>query len=111
LSFFSDFIDGTWRILVQDSTGSMCHNDMWIAACSRPVHRLTKPRWRWCSLVSGNGGGSAFLPACISATLELDGGRRLRWLQKILGIDLYLSISYGFICKVFSIIILFRFVL
>jgi hypothetical protein len=54
---------------------STCHSDMCLDACSRPVHRLTKPRWRWCSLGSGNGGGSAFLSTCVSATLELDGGR------------------------------------
>jgi hypothetical protein len=93
-----------------DIPRSTCHNDMCLAACSRPVHRLTKPCWRWCSLGSDNGGGSTFLPACVSATLELDGGRWLRWLQEILGINLYLSISSSFICNVFRIIILFRFV-
>jgi hypothetical protein len=37
MSFFSYFVDGRWRILVQDSTGrflSMCHN-MCLTACSR----------------------------------------------------------------------------
>jgi hypothetical protein len=51
-----------------------------------------------------------FLSACISAMLELDGGRWLRWLQETLGIDLYLSISYGFICKIFRIIIVSWFI-
>jgi hypothetical protein len=51
-----------------------------------------------------------FFPACVSATLELDGGLWLWWLQETLEIDLYLSISYGFICKVFMIITLSRFV-
>jgi hypothetical protein len=40
-----------------------------------PVNRLTKPRWRWCFLGSGSGGGLAFLPACVWAALELAGGR------------------------------------
>jgi hypothetical protein len=51
-----------------------------------------------------------FLPACALAALELGDGRWLRWLQETLEIDLYFSISYGFICKVFRIIILSRFV-
>jgi hypothetical protein len=84
LQFFSDFVDVKRRILVQDTTGtslrSTCHNDMCLATCSEPVHRLTKPRWRWCFLGSSNGRGSAFLLACVSAVLELDGGRWLRWL-------------------------------
>jgi hypothetical protein len=84
IPFFSDFVDGKRRILVQDSTGmsprSTCHSDMCFATCSEPVHRLTKPRWRWCFLESSNGRGSAFLLACVSAVLELDGGRWLRWL-------------------------------
>jgi hypothetical protein len=83
---------------------------MWLAACNRHVHRLTKPQWRWCFLGSGNGGGSAFVPTCVSAALELNDDRWLRWLQEILGIDLYFSISYGFLCKVSRIIILSRFV-
>jgi hypothetical protein len=58
----------------------------------------------------GNGGGSVFLPACVSMALELGGGRWLCWLREILGIDLYFSISYDFICKVFRIIILSQFI-
>jgi hypothetical protein len=50
------------------------------------------------------------LPACVSTVLELGGGRWLWWLQKTLGIDLYFSISYDFICKVLRIIILSRFI-
>jgi hypothetical protein len=93
-----------------DVPRSTCHSYMCLATRSRSVHRLTKPHWRWCSLWSGNAGGLAFLSACVSMMLEWDGGRWLRWLQKTLGIDSYLSISYGFICKVFRIIILFWFV-
>jgi hypothetical protein len=44
---------------------------MCLAACSRPIHRLTKPRWRWCFLRSCNGGDSASLPVFVSAVLEL----------------------------------------
>jgi hypothetical protein len=31
-----------------DVPRSMCHSDMCLDACSGSVHRLTKPRWRWC---------------------------------------------------------------
>jgi hypothetical protein len=89
-----------------DVPQSTCHSDMCLAACSGPVNRLTKPCWRWCLLRSGIGGGSASLLACVSTALELGGGRWLWWLQETLEIDLYFSISYGFICKVFRIIIL-----
>jgi hypothetical protein len=51
-------------------------------------------------LGSSNGGGSAFLPACILTVLELGGDRWLRWLQKTLRIKLYFSFSYDSICKV-----------
>jgi hypothetical protein len=33
-----------------DVPRSTCHSDMCLAACSGPVHRLTKPRWWWCFL-------------------------------------------------------------
>jgi hypothetical protein len=79
-----------------DVLRSTCHSDLCLAACSGSVHRLTKPRWWWCSLGSDNGGGSTFLPVCVSATLEMNGGRWLQWLQTSLGIDLYFSISYCF---------------
>jgi hypothetical protein len=61
-------------------------------------------------LGSGNGGGSALLPACVLTALEFGGDRWLWWLLETLVIDLYFSISYGFICKVFRIIILSWFV-
>jgi hypothetical protein len=32
-----------------------------LVACSGPVHRLTKPYWRWCFFGSGNCGGSVTL--------------------------------------------------
>jgi hypothetical protein len=60
-----------------DVPRSTCHNDMCLAACSRPVHRLTKPLWRWCFLGSCNGGGSAFITVFILETLELGSGRSL----------------------------------
>jgi hypothetical protein len=30
-----------------DIPRSTCHNDMCLLACSRPIHRLKKPCWRW----------------------------------------------------------------
>jgi hypothetical protein len=57
-----------------DVPRSTCHNDMCLAACSGPVHRLTKPHWRWCFFGSGNGGGSASLPTCVLTVLECGGG-------------------------------------
>jgi hypothetical protein len=53
-----------------------------LAACSRPIHWLIKPQWQCCFLGSDNGGGSAFVPTCVSMVLELDDGQWLRWLQK-----------------------------
>jgi hypothetical protein len=76
-----------------DVPRTTCHNDIYLSACSRPVHRLRKPRWRWCFLGSCNGGGSMSLPTFVSAALELGGGRSVRWLQEMLGIILYFSIS------------------
>jgi hypothetical protein len=70
------------------------HNDMRLVACSMHVHRLTKPHCQWCSLGSFNGGGSIFLLACVSTTLDLGDGRWLRWLQETLRINLYFLISY-----------------
>jgi hypothetical protein len=58
-------------------------------ACSWP----TKPCWQWCFFESCNGGGSASFLALVSATLELDGCRWLRWLQATLGISVYFLIS------------------
>jgi hypothetical protein len=72
---------------------------MYLAASSRHVHRFTNPCCRWCFLGSSNDGGSTSLLACVSAALELDGGRWLRWLQEILRNNLYFSISYGFSAK------------
>jgi hypothetical protein len=46
----------------------------------------------------------------VGRAVELGGGRWLRWLQETLGIDLYFSISYDFICIASMIIILSRFV-
>jgi hypothetical protein len=48
-----------------DVPWSTCLSDMCLAACSRPVYRLIKPRWRWCFFGSGNGGGSTSLPTNI----------------------------------------------
>jgi hypothetical protein len=59
-----------------DVPRSTCHGDMCFPACSRPVHRLTKPHWRWCLFGSDDGGGSASLPTCVlTAALECGGGR------------------------------------
>jgi hypothetical protein len=110
LSFFSDFVDGRRWVLVQDSTGTS------------PSRRATTT----CASLRAAGlfidlqslvGDCAFLDlAMVEArrffwrALELGIGRWLWWLQETLGIDLYFSISYSFICIVFRIIILSRFV-
>jgi hypothetical protein len=44
---------------------STCHRDMCLGACSRPVHRLTKPRWQCCFFGSGNGGCSGSLSTLV----------------------------------------------
>jgi hypothetical protein len=38
---------------------------MCLVACSGPVHRPTKPCWRWCFFGSGNGGVSATLSTSV----------------------------------------------
>jgi hypothetical protein len=80
-----------------DVPRSTCHSDMCFVACSRPIHRLTKPHWRWCFLGSCNGGASTFLSVCALVALELGDGCWLWWLQETLGIDSYFFISYDFI--------------
>jgi hypothetical protein len=73
---------GSWPETARDISQSTCHIDMYLAASSRPVHRFTNPRCRWCFLGFGKGGGSTSLLACVSAALELDGGRWLRGCKK-----------------------------
>jgi hypothetical protein len=58
-----------------DVLRSTCHNDMCLAACGGPVHRLTKPFWPWCFFRSGDGGDSASLSTCVYIALEFSGGR------------------------------------
>jgi hypothetical protein len=45
-SFFFDFDDGMYRIMIQDRTRrpwSPCPNDMWLAVRRKPVYRIKKP--------------------------------------------------------------------
>jgi hypothetical protein len=88
----------------RDVPRSTCHIDMCLAACNRLLHRLTKPHWWGCSLGSDNGGGSAFLPTCVSMTLASA--------SIIIGNPWDRFVFFNllrFICKVFKIIFLSRF--
>jgi hypothetical protein len=38
-----------------DVLRSPCYNDMCLVVCNMPVHRLTKPCWRWCFFGSSDG--------------------------------------------------------
>jgi hypothetical protein len=113
LSFFFDFVDGRRQVLFQDSTGISLDRRAtltWVslrAAARSSTHNASLAMvlsWisQWWRIDVSSG-------VCFGGA-GISGGRWLRWLQETLDIDLYFSVSYGFICIVFRIIILFQFV-
>jgi hypothetical protein len=89
--FFSDFVDGRWRILVQDSKGTpLGPRATW--ACTSLFIDSQSLVGDGAFLGSCNDEGSASLLVSVSAALEFGGGRCLRLLQETLRIVLYFLI-------------------